>query len=77
MTGEADDVWMNVVPLVISLIESCPLIAEIEARVAISAYIAGFYNRKRRHSSLGMISPAEFERSHSPPPERALLEEQT
>jgi transposase InsO family protein len=24
-------------------------------------YIEAFYNRKRRHSTLGMLSPAEFE----------------
>jgi putative transposase len=33
-----------------------------EAELEISAYVEGFYNRKRRHSSLGMISPMEFER---------------
>jgi len=34
----------------------------IEAKTAISAYIEGFYNRTRRHSSLGYLSPDEFER---------------
>jgi putative transposase len=32
------------------------------ARVAIADYIEVFYNRKRRHSFLGNISPAEFEK---------------
>ena len=33
-----------------------------EAQRAIFTYIEGFYNRRRRHSTLGQISPAEFER---------------
>ena len=33
-----------------------------EARIAVFDYIEGFYNRQRRHSSIGMISPLEFER---------------
>ena len=33
-----------------------------EARYAIFRYIEGFYNPHRRHSSLGNLSPAEFER---------------
>lgn len=37
-----------------------------EAMRAIFKYIEGFYNRRRRHSTLGYLSPAEFE-------ERALL----
>jgi transposase InsO family protein len=32
-----------------------------EARRSIFQYIEGFYNRKRRHSSLGYVSPAEYE----------------
>lgn len=33
-----------------------------EARTAIFEYMEGFYNRTRRHSTLGYLSPAEFER---------------
>jgi transposase InsO family protein len=33
-----------------------------EARTSIFAYIEGFYNRNRLHSSLGYLSPEEFER---------------
>jgi putative transposase len=32
-----------------------------EARAAIFEYIEVFYNRQRRHSSLGYVSPAEYE----------------
>ena len=35
-----------------------------EAQTDIFAYIAGFYNRQRRHSSLGYVSPDEFERRY-------------
>lgn len=33
-----------------------------EARREVFSYIEGFYNRWRLHSSLGYLSPAEFER---------------
>ena len=33
----------------------------VEARTDIFAYIEGFYNRRRRHSSLGYLSPEQFE----------------
>lgn len=36
----------------------------VEARTDIFAYIEGFYNRTRRHSSLGYLSPDEFERRY-------------
>lgn len=32
-----------------------------EARTAVFDYIEAFYNRRRRHSTLGMLSPLEFE----------------
>ena len=31
------------------------------ARAAIHDYIEVFYNRERRHSTIGYVSPAEFE----------------
>jgi putative transposase len=34
-----------------------------EARTAVFDYIESFYNRRRRHSTLGMLSPADFETS--------------
>ncbi len=33
-----------------------------EAQSAIFTYLEGFYNRRRRHSTLGYLSPVEFER---------------
>jgi putative transposase len=37
-----------------------------QARASIFEYVEVFYNRARRHSSLGFLSPEEFERSHNP-----------
>ena len=34
-----------------------------EARTAVFDYVEAFYNRRRRHSTLGMLSPAQFETS--------------
>ena len=33
-----------------------------EARIAVFEFIEGFYNPRRRHSSIGYLSPVEFER---------------
>ena len=35
-----------------------------QARKAIGQYIEGFYNPRRRHSSLDYVSPAAFETAH-------------
>jgi len=35
------------------------------ARTAIFEYIEGWYNPRRRHSTLGYLSPIEFERHHA------------
>ena len=34
------------------------------AKTRLFSYIEGFYNPKRRHSSLGYLSPDDFERVH-------------
>ena len=34
-----------------------------EARAAVVEYIEVFYNTKRRHSSLGYVSPAKYEQA--------------
>jgi transposase InsO family protein len=36
-----------------------------EARTAVFAYIETFYNRRRRHSKLGMLCPVDFENLHA------------
>ena len=36
-----------------------------QARASIFEYIEAFYNRLRRHSSLGYVAPAEYERTHN------------
>lgn len=35
-----------------------------QAKTSIFGYLEGFYNSKRRHSSLGYLSPNDFERLH-------------
>jgi Integrase core domain len=34
---------------------------QAEARIAVFEFIEGFYNPRRRHSSLGYLSPMKFE----------------
>jgi transposase InsO family protein len=36
-----------------------------EARQALFVYLEVWYNRQRRHSTLGYLSPAEFEQRHA------------
>jgi putative transposase len=36
-----------------------------EARVAIFDYIESFYNPRRRHSTLGQLSPIDYDRRHT------------
>jgi putative transposase len=38
--------------------------SQTEARVAVFDYLEGFYNPRRRHSTLGQLSPLDYERSH-------------
>jgi putative transposase len=42
--------------------------AQAEAKLAVFEWIEGWYNPHRRHSSLGHISPVNFERRHLPQP---------
>ena len=37
-----------------------------QAKASVFEYVEAFYNRVRRHSSLGYVSPEEFERTHNP-----------
>jgi putative transposase len=45
------------------LIHDADFATRAQARAAIFEYIEVFYNTKRRHSSLGYMSPAEYEQS--------------
>jgi putative transposase len=35
---------------------------QVEARLAVFDFLESWYNRHRRHSALGYLSPADFER---------------
>jgi transposase InsO family protein len=41
---------------------------QAEARMAVFAFIEGFYNRRRRHSAIGYLSPVDYERQHAAAP---------
>jgi len=45
------------------LVHDADFTTRAEARAALFEYIAVFYNGQRRHSSLGYVSPAEYEQS--------------
>ena len=45
------------------LLDRTSLRTHAEARLSIFDYIESFYNRQRRHSSVGYISPVNFENS--------------
>ncbi len=44
------------------LLERCRFKNQEEARRAVFEFVEGWYNRHRRHSSLGYLSPVEFEK---------------
>jgi putative transposase len=46
-----------------------------QARLALFSYIEGWYNPRRRHSGLGRVSPANFERNHANRPQPKTLQE--
>jgi putative transposase len=46
------------------LLDRCRFKTQLEARNATFAFIEGFYNRRRRHSSIGYLSPIDYERRH-------------
>jgi putative transposase len=45
------------------LVHDADFATRAQARAAVVEYIEVFYNTKRRHSSLGYVSPAEYERT--------------
>lgn len=66
------DCWDNAVAesffasLKLELVYPAQWQSRAEARTAIFEYLEGFYNRRRRHSSLAYLSPVEFERRDDP-----------
>jgi len=46
------------------LLDRCRFKTQAEARGAVFAFIEGFYNPRRRHSSLNYLSPIDYERRH-------------
>jgi transposase InsO family protein len=64
------DCWDNAVAesffasLKLELVYQVHWSSRATARTALFEYLELFYNRQRRHSSLGYLSPAEFERSN-------------
>ncbi len=44
------------------LLDRCRFKTQAEARIAVFDFIEGFYNARRRHSSIGYLSPIDFER---------------
>ncbi len=70
-TGTAGDCYDNAMcesffaTLECELLVRQPFQTHASARMAIFRFIEGFYNPRRRHSGLGMISPVEFERRHA------------
>ena len=51
--------------LKIELVYRTTFETQAQARNAIFDYIEGFYNRSRRHSSLGYLSPVDFENKNN------------
>jgi putative transposase len=45
------------------LVHGAGFATRAEARAALVEYIEVFYNSQRRHSSLGYVSPAEYEQA--------------
>src|ERR1700760_2115100 len=46
------------------LLARCRFKTQAEARNATFAFIEGFYNKRRRHSSIGYLSPIDYECRH-------------
>jgi hypothetical protein len=68
--GSVGDAYDNAMAESFFATLECELLArsrfktQAEARNAVFEFIEGFYNPRRRHSSLEYLSPVEFERQH-------------
>jgi len=51
------------------LLDRCRFKTQAEARIATFEFIEGFYNPRRRHSSIGYLSPIDYERRHAANPD--------
>jgi len=49
----------------VELLDRKPWKTRVELSNAIFEYLEIFHNRRRRHSSLGMVSPVEYELRHA------------
>ena len=71
--GSAGDCYDNALAESFFATLECELVARswwrshAEARRAVFDFIEGFYNPRRRHSALGYLSPAAYERRHHTP----------
>ncbi len=45
---------------------------QAQARTEVFAFIEGWYNPRRRHSSIDYLSPIDYERKHQSPPRCAI-----
>jgi len=69
--GSVGDAYDNAMAESFFATLECELLArrrfktQAEARMATFAFIEGFYNPRRRHSALGMLSPMAFEKAHA------------
>lgn len=69
--GSVGDAYDNAMAESFFATLECELLArrrfrtQAEARMATFAFIEGFYNPRRRHSALGMVSPMAFERAYA------------
>ena len=66
----AGDCWDNAVvesffaTLKTELVRDARWATRTQARAELAQYLDGWYNYERRHSSLGYLSPVEYERQH-------------
>jgi transposase InsO family protein len=64
------DCWDNAVvesffaTLKTELVRDAHWLTRSQARAELAAYLDGWYNYERRHSSLGYLSPVDYERQH-------------